>query len=179
MHTLTGTYIYFFLLRLTYIGTHVVVLCYHARVQLIMGSTTRLDPNFAIFQPCLCLRKRQECDPCTFVRVPFVWPTLAIATIPFSWFLFCHVEHHQLTTCSVWHESLPDHARPCQNTWARHYAAERDWLKSKSVCSDWQEWSRLLVSIEGSALFGYRARSGPVCCGLYVSCIVYTKVADR
>ena len=30
---------------------------------------------------------------------------------------FCHVEHCQLTTCSVWHESLPDHSRPCQNTW--------------------------------------------------------------
>ena len=65
--------------------------------------------------------------------VSFVWPTLAIATIPFSWFLFCHIEHCQLTTCSVWHKSLPHHARPCQNMWAPHYAAARDWLKSKGV----------------------------------------------
>ena len=58
---------------------------------------------------------------------------LTIATIPFSWFFFCHVEHCQLTTCSVWHEGLPDHFRPCQNTWAPHYAAAHDWLKSKGV----------------------------------------------
>ena len=46
---------------------------------------------------------------------------------------FCHVEHCLLTTCNVWHEGLPDHFRPCQNTWAPHYAAARDWLKSKGV----------------------------------------------
>ena len=46
---------------------------------------------------------------------------------------FCHVEHCQLTTCNVWHEGLPDHFRPYQNTWAPHYAAARDWLKSKGV----------------------------------------------
>ena len=71
--------------------------------------------------------------PAHFFRVSFVGLRLAIATISFSWFLFCHVEHCQLTTCSVWHESLPDHSRPCQNTWAPHYAAARDWLKSKGV----------------------------------------------
>ena len=58
-----------------------------------------------------------------FDRVSFVWLTLAIATSPFSWVFFCHVEHCQLTTCNVWHEGLPDHFRPCQNTWAPHYAA--------------------------------------------------------
>ena len=63
----------------------------------------------------------------------FVWLALAIATNPFSWVFFCHVEHCQLTTCSVWHEGLPDHFRPCQNTWAPHYAAACDWLKSKGV----------------------------------------------
>ena len=70
---------------------------------------------------------------CTFVRVSLVWPTLAIATMPFSWFLLCYVEHCQLTMYSVWHEGLPDHFRPCQNMWAPHYAAARDWLKSKGV----------------------------------------------
>ena len=98
------------------------------------GVDQSLDPSFTIFQPCFGLRKWLECDTvCTFVRVSFIWPTLAIATIPFSWFLFCHVEHCQLTTCSVWHESLPDHFSPCQNMWAPHYAAVRDWLKPKGV----------------------------------------------
>ena len=47
--------------------------------------------------------------------------------------------------CSVWHEGLPDHFRPCHNTWSPLYAVARDWLKSKGcVCFDWQEWSRLL-----------------------------------
>ena len=33
-----------------------------------------------------------------------------------------------------WHESLPDHFRPCpQNTWAPYYTAARDWLKPKGV----------------------------------------------
>ena len=98
-----------------------------------MGLTTHLDPSFTIFQPCFWLWKRLECDTCTFVRVSFIWPALAIATILFSWFLFCHVEHCQLTTCSVWHESLPDHAKPCQNMWAPYYAVAHDWLKSKGV----------------------------------------------
>ena len=80
------------------------------------GVDHSLDPSFTIFQPCFWLRKRLECDTCTFDRVSF-----------------CHVEHCQLTTCSVWHEGLPDHFRPCQNTWAPHYAAARDWLKSKGV----------------------------------------------
>ena len=97
------------------------------------GVDHSLDQSFTIFQPCFWLRKRLECDTCTFFRVSFVGLSLAIATIPFSWFLFCHVEHCQLTTCSVWHESLPDHSRPCQNTWAPHYAAARDWLNSKGV----------------------------------------------
>ena len=49
-----------------------------------------------------------------------------------------HLDSHTapelcLTACSVWHEGLPDHFRPCQNTWAPHYAAARDWLKSKGV----------------------------------------------
>ena len=108
-----------------------------------------LDPSFTIFQPCFWLRKRLECDTCTFDRVSFVWLTMAIATIPFSWVFsamsntassvwqktcfFCHVEHCQLTTSSVWHEGLPDHFRPCQNTWATHYAAARHWLKSNGV----------------------------------------------
>ena len=97
------------------------------------GVDHSLDPSFTIFQPCFWLRKRLECGTCTYDRVSFVWLTLAIATIPFSWVFFCHVEHCQLTTCSVWHEGLPDHFRPCQNTWAPHYAAARDWLKSKGV----------------------------------------------
>ena len=29
--------------------------------------------------------------------------------------------------------SLPDHARPGVSTWPPHYAAVRDWLKSKGV----------------------------------------------
>ena len=97
------------------------------------GVHYSLDPSFTIFQPCFWLWKWLECDTCTFVRVSFIWLTLAIATIPFSWFLFCHVEHCQRTTCSVWHEGLPDHFRPCQNTWVPHYAAACDWLKSKGV----------------------------------------------
>ena len=44
-----------------------------------------LDPSFTIFQPCFWLRKRLECDTCTYDRVSFVWLTMAIATIPFSW----------------------------------------------------------------------------------------------
>ena len=91
-----------------------------------------LDPSFTIFQPCFWLQKRLECDTCTFDRILFIWLTLAIATIPFSW-VFCHVEHCQLTTCNVWHKGLPDHFRPCQNMGAPHYAAARDWLKSKGV----------------------------------------------
>ena len=100
-----------------------------------MGSTTRLDPSFTIFQPCFWLRKWQECDTCIFDRVSFVWPTLAIATMPFSWFLFCHVEHRQLTTCSAMARKLarPFQAFNCQNTRAPHYTAARDWLKSKGV----------------------------------------------
>ena len=97
------------------------------------GVDHSLDPSFTIFQPCFWLRKRLECDTCTFDSVSFVWLTLAIATIPFSWVFFYHVEHCQLTTCNVWHEGLPDHFRPCQNTWAPHYAAASDWLKSKGV----------------------------------------------
>ena len=101
-----------------------------------MGSTTHLDPSFTIFQPHFWLWKRLECDTCTFVRVSFIWPALAIATILFSWFLFCHVEHCQLTTCSVWHESLPDHAKPCQNMWAPYYAvAQIGW--NLRVCLLW------------------------------------------
>ena len=72
---------------------------------------------------------------CTFVSVSLVWPTLAIPTMPFSWFLLCYVEHRQLTMYSVWHKSLPDHARPCQNMWAPHYATGCDWLKSKGVAA--------------------------------------------
>ena len=49
------------------------------------GVDHNLDPSFTIFQPCFWLRKRLECDTCTFDRVSFVWLTLAIATIPFSW----------------------------------------------------------------------------------------------
>ena len=109
------------------------------------GVDHSLDPSVTIFQPCFWLRKRLECDTCTFDWVSFVWLTLAIAIIPFSWVFFCHVEHCQLTACSVWHEGLPDHFSPCQNTWAPHYAAARDWLKSKGV----------------SALTD---RSGVVCC---------------
>ena len=73
------------------------------------GVDHSLDPSFTIFQPCFWLGKRIECDTCTFDRVSFVWLTLAIATIPFSCFFFCHVEHCQLTSCCVWHEGLPDH----------------------------------------------------------------------
>ena len=52
------------------------------------GVDHSLDPSFTIFQPCFWLRKRLECDTCTFHRVSFVWLTLAIATIPFSWGFF-------------------------------------------------------------------------------------------
>jgi len=50
------------------------------------GVDHGLDPSFTIFHPCFWLRKRLECDTFTFDRVSFVWLTLAIATIPFSWF---------------------------------------------------------------------------------------------
>ena len=49
------------------------------------GVDHSLDLSFTIFQPCFWLRKRLECDTCTFDRVLFVWLTLAVATIPFSW----------------------------------------------------------------------------------------------
>jgi len=68
-----------------------------------MGSTTALIQALQSFR----LRKRLECDTCTFDRVSFVWLTLAIATIPFSWCVFfCHVELCQLTTCNVWHVAV-------------------------------------------------------------------------
>ena len=95
------------------------------------GVDHSLDPSFTIFQPCFWLRKRLECDTCTFDRVSFVWLTLAVATIPFSCSLF--LPCRTLPTCSVWHEGLPDHFRSCENTWAPHYAAARDWLISKGV----------------------------------------------
>ena len=117
---------------LTYLGTRSSSLL--SRSGLVdHGVDHSLGPRFTIFQPCFWLRKRLECDTCTFDRVSFVWLTLAIATIPFSWLCFCQVEHCQLTTCNVWHKGLPDHFRPCQNTWAPHYAAAHDWLKSKGV----------------------------------------------
>ena len=55
--------------------------------------------------------------------------------MPFSWFLFCHVEHRQLTTCSAMARKLarPLQAFNCQNTRAPHYTAARDWLKPKGV----------------------------------------------
>ena len=73
--------------------------------------------------------QKWEWNTCTSVRVSFVWPTLVIATVPFSWFLFCHVEYHLFTVSSM-------AAKACQtwrwmNTWPPHYAAAHDWLKSK------------------------------------------------
>ena len=76
--------------------------------------------------------------------------------------VFCLVEHCQLTTCNVWHEGLPEHFRPCQNTWAPHYAAARDWLKSKGV-STLTDRSGVVCS------FQYQERISTLCPHLFSS----------
>ena len=84
MHKLTG---WCFVLRLTSWNTRSSSLL--SRSGLVdHGVDHGLDPSLPIFHPCFWLRKRLECDTCTFDRVSFVWLTLAIATIPFYCFFF-------------------------------------------------------------------------------------------
>ena len=123
MYTLAGSYITCYGWRRdTYLKPYVVLLCYHARVQLIVGSCPRLDPNLTVVQPCFCFRKRQERITCTSVGVPFFLQTLAIVTMTFPIVVFIfilfrfffffprRVDCRLFTMRSVRQKSLPSHA---------------------------------------------------------------------
>ena len=91
------------------------------------------DQSFTIFQLYFWLWKQQECDNLHICQGIVSLTYTGHSNNAVFLVYFCYVEHRQLTKYSVWHESLPDHARPCQNTWVPHYAAACDWLKSKDV----------------------------------------------
>ena len=112
-----------FVLRLTCLGTHIAVLCYHARVQLMMGSTTALIQALQSFSLVFGFGSGQNVTPAHlsgYRSSDLHWPQQQFC---FSGFFFAMSNT----------ASLPDHFRPCQNTWSPHYAVAHNWLKSKGV----------------------------------------------
>ena len=123
---------------------------------------TLIRQSFTIFQPYFWFRKQQECDNLHLFQgiVSLTYAGPSNNAVFLVSFLLCrtpptdHVQClarklarpclAQTPSTGLRHPSfnfggrcrkamLGVCARPCQNTWAPHYAAARNWLKSKGV----------------------------------------------